>query len=79
MEDRKPLHEAIYRDVLDEYQAREGMTFEEVKTGVESEYTRRVKAYKGDEYPAFEGEGVDPESLKRREAFKRQKQAQGRL
>ncbi len=79
MEDRKPLCQAIYRDTVAEYRAFEGQTYEEIRNGIESEYRRRVSSYVGEKHPAYEGEGVDPEALKRRAAFKKQKQSQGRL
>lgn len=77
---QKTNYPEIYRDVVNEYRATEGMTYEEIKNNVESEYRRRVAAYIGDGVPAYEGEpGITPQAKTKREAFKKKMQAQGRL
>ena len=76
-EERKALHRAIYNDVLQEYKAKAGETFEEVKTAVTAEYERRVKAYLPDA-GIWEGDATQ-EQLKNREAFKKKYQDRGKL
>ena len=43
--ERKPMHPAIYQDVVNEYQARDGQTYNEIKSQIQNEYERRCTAY----------------------------------
>ena len=65
--DRKPLQPAIYQDVVDEYQAREGQSYNEIKSQVRAEYERRCQAYAPDA-GVWEGD-VTQEQINKRDKF----------
>jgi hypothetical protein len=50
--ERKPLQTAIYQDVIDEFQAKEGQSYNEIKYQIRAEYERRCKAKR--EYGAID-------------------------
>lgn len=77
MSERKPLQTAIYQDVIDEYQAKAGETYEEVKNSITAEYERRVRAYMPDA-GIWEGD-ITQEQLKNREKFIKKYQDRGKL
>ena len=76
-EERKPLQKAIYQDVIDEYQAKAGETYEEVKNSITAEYERRVRDYMPDA-GIWEGDMGEKEK-KNLEAFKKKYQVRGKL
>ena len=76
-EEKKPIHQAIYNDVLDEYQAKAGETYEEVKNAVTAEYERRVGDYLKTE-AMWQGD-TTPEQRKNLETFKKKYQDRGKL
>lgn len=75
--ERKPLHQAIYQDVLDEYQAKAGETYDEVKNAITAEYERRVRAYLPNA-GIWEGD-MGAKEKKNLEAFKKKYQVRGKL
>lgn len=80
MTKKVPTNEKIYADVVAEFKATTGQTFEEVSNSIQSEYERRCKAYLGDDVSIYEGDGkTTPEQDKKREEFKKRMQSQGRL
>ncbi len=75
--ERKPLQPAIYQDVVDEYQARDGQSYNEIKYQIRAEYERRCANYRPG-YAMYEGEaGI--EEQKRFEDFKKRCQSKGKL
>jgi len=77
-EEKEIMQPAVYKDVVDEYKAKDGMTYEEIRTNVLAEYERRVHAYLPGE-PAFAGDPAGTETQKKREEFKKKMQLKGRL
>ena len=75
--DRKPIHQKIYQDVLDEFQAKDGDSYNEVKHQLRSEYERRCNAYLPGE-GVWEGD-VTKAQEKRREKFVKKYHDRGRL
>ena len=75
--ERKPIHQKIYQDVLDEFQAKDGDSYNEVKHQIKSEYERRCQAYLPGE-GVWEGD-ITKAQEKRREAFKKKYQDRGKL
>lgn len=75
--DKKPLQVSIYQDVIDEYQAKAGETYDEVKNSITAEYERRVKAYLPNA-GIWEGDATQ-DQLKNRETFKKKYQDRGKL
>jgi hypothetical protein len=81
MEERKPIHEKIFEDVVNEFAAKENQSYHSIQVEIASEYRRRVKAYLGEDTPCYtdEGQYVTAEAKAKREAFKKKLQAQGKL
>ena len=75
--ERKPIQPAIYQDVVDEYQAREGQSYNEIKYQIRAEYERRCTAYNPD-LGIWEGD-VTQEQLKNRESFIKKYHDRGKL
>lgn len=75
--EKKPLQTAIYQDVIDEFQAKEGQSYNEVQYQIRAEYERRCKAYNPDA-GIWEGD-VTQEQLKNREKFIKKYQDRGKL
>jgi hypothetical protein len=75
--ERKPLQTAIFQGVIDEFQAKEGDSYEEIKHKIRAEYERRCKAYNPDS-GIWEGD-VTQEQLKTREKFIKKYQDRGKL
>lgn len=76
-EEKKPIHQAIYQDVIDEYQAKAGETYEEVKNAVTAEYERRVRDYLKTD-AMWQGD-TTPEQRRNLETFKKKYQDRGKL
>lgn len=77
MNDKKPLQQAVYNDVLQEYNAKAGETYQEMKQNIENEYIRRCEAYLPG---AAKFEGDVTETQKRNlETFKAKYQNRGKL
>ena len=75
--ERKPLQTAIYQDVIDEFQAKEGDSYQEIKYQIRAEYERRCTNYRPG-YAMYEGEaGI--EEKKRFDEFKKRYQSRGKL
>ena len=75
--ERKPIQPAIYQDVVDEYQAREGQSYSEIKSQIRAEYERRCQAYTPD-LGVWEGDTTQAQ-LKNREKFIKKYQDRGKL
>ena len=76
-ENKTPLHQAIFNDVLDEYQAKAGESYEEVKNAVTAEYERRVRDYLKTD-ALWQGD-TTPEQRKNLEAFKKKYESRGKI
>lgn len=75
--DKKPIQTAIYQDVLDEFRAKEGDSYNEVQYKIRAEYERRCTNYRPG-YAMYEGEaGI--EEKKRFDEFKKRYQSRGKL
>ena len=75
--ERKPLQTAIYQDVINEFRAKEGQSYNEIKYQIRAEYERRCTAYNPDA-GIWEGD-VTQEQLKTREKFIKKYQDRGKL
>lgn len=76
-ENKKPLHQAVYNDVLQEYKAKAGESYDEVKNAVTAEYERRVRDYLKTD-ALWQGD-TTPEQRKNLEAFKKKYESRGKL
>lgn len=75
--ERKPIQPAIYQDVIDEYQAKDGDSYEEIKYQIRKEYERRCQAYTPD-LGVWEGD-ITQEQLKNRDKFIKKYKDRGKL
>lgn len=75
--EKKPIQTAIYQGVIDEFQAKEGDSYQEIKYQITAEYERRCSNYRPG-YAMYEGEaGI--EEKKRFDEFKKRYQSRGKL
>ncbi len=75
--ERKPIQTAIYQDVLDEFRAKEGDSYEEIKHKIRAEYERRCNAYTPGS-GIWEGD-ITQEQLNNREKFIKKYHDRGKL
>ncbi|MEA5082341.1 MAG: hypothetical protein VB024_12090 [Dysgonamonadaceae bacterium] len=80
-EKRVPIHEKIWEDTINEFKSQENQSYNSVQVAVESEYRRRVKAYMGEDVPAFtdEGEYITTHQKENRDKFLNKMRSNGRL
>ncbi len=58
----KPAYPELYNTVLEEFKTTEGMTYAEVKQGIDSAYVDKVKRYIGEEKPPY-NDNADAEAI----------------